>query len=191
VRDKPVQLIMQSEDVLHSFFVAAFRQKMDIVPGRYTYAFLEPIKEGTYRLSCNEYCGTGHSKMKTACIVHVSEEDRKNNTKWIEAEKLPFENGRRIYQIHCSGCHKVDGQAATGPALNTIWGTDEEMIDGTKEKVDGNYVLNSIWYPEKHIVAGYGPVSKMNSFKGILDQKDVDYVIAYLKELKNPTEDAK
>jgi hypothetical protein len=65
------------------------------------------------------------------------------------------------------------------------------MIDGTKEKVDGNYVLNSIWYPEKHIVAGYGPVSKMNSFKGILDQKDVDYVIAYLKELKNPTEDAK
>ncbi len=191
VRDKPVRLIMQSEDVLHSFFVAAFRQKMDIVPGRYTYAYFEPIKDGVYRLSCNEYCGTGHSKMKTACIVHTSEEDRKNNTKWIEAEKTPFENGQRIYQIHCSGCHKVDGQPATGPALNLIWGKNERMIDGTTELVDEDYVLDSIWYPEKHIVEGYGPVSKMNSFKGILDQKDVDYVIAYLKELKDQSGDAK
>ena len=182
---------MQSEDVLHSFFVPAFRQKQDIVPGRYTYAYFEPIKDGVYRLSCNEYCGTGHSKMKTACIVHTSEEDRKNNTKWIEAEKTPFENGQRIYQIHCSGCHKVDGQAATGPALNLIWGKNERMIDGTTELVDEDYVLDSIWYPEKHIVEGYGPVSKMNSFKGILDQKDVDYVIAYLKELKEQSGDAK
>ena len=65
------------------------------------------------------------------------------------------------------------------------------MIDGTTELVDEDYVLDSIWYPEKHIVEGYGPVSKMNSFKGILDQKDVDYVIAYLKELKEQSGDAK
>ena len=65
------------------------------------------------------------------------------------------------------------------------------MIDHPEVLVDEAYVLHSIWYPEKHIVKGYGPVSKMNSFKGILDQKDVDYVIAYLKELKKSTGDAK
>lgn len=184
VRDKPVKLIMQSEDVLHSFFVPAFRQKMDIVPGRYTYAYILPTQSGQYRLSCNEYCGTGHSKMKTMCEVHDTEDDRKNNTKWIPADHEPWENGKRIYQIQCSGCHKVNGEKATGPALNQIWGTDERMHDGATVKVDEQYVLDSIWEPAKHIVEGYGPPTKMNSFKGILNQNDVNNVIAYLKKLK-------
>lgn len=184
VRDKPVILKMQSEDVLHSFFVPAFRQKMDIVPGRYTYAYIDPILEGQYRLSCNEYCGTGHSKMKTMCEVHVSEEDRKINTKWIPSDHMPWENGKRIYQIQCSGCHKVNGEKATGPALNAIWGENEILMNGETVKVDDDYVLSSIWYPEKDIVQGYGPVTKMNSFKGILNQTDVNHVIAYLKKLK-------
>ncbi len=186
VRDKPAKLIMQSEDVLHSFYVPAFRQKMDIVPGRYTYAYFTPIKTGEFRLSCNEYCGTGHSKMRTMAKVHISEEDRKSNTQWVKAEHAPWKNGERIYQIQCSGCHKVDGTKATGPALNLIWGTEETLMGGRKVKVDEQYVLDSIWEPAKDIVDGYGPVSKMNSFKGILDQADVNRVIAYLKYLKDP-----
>ncbi|MFK7769704.1 MAG: cytochrome c oxidase subunit II [Mariniblastus sp.] len=185
VLDRPVKLIMQSPDVLHSFYVPAFRQKMDIVPGRYTYAYLEPNKVGTYRLSCNEYCGQGHSKMRTAAIVHATAEDRKNNTKWIEKDHQPWENGQRIYQIQCSGCHKIDGVAATGPALNLIWGEMENLDTGDQVLVDDNYVLESIWYPNKKIVAGYAP--KMNSFKSILTQKQVSYVIAYLKKLKEET----
>lgn len=184
VRDKPAKLILQSEDVLHSFFVPAFRQKMDIVPGRYTYAYVNPTQDGQFRLSCNEYCGTGHSKMKTMCEVHVSEEDRKANTRWISSEHAPWENGKRIYQIQCSGCHKVNGEKATGPALNTIWGTDETLVTGKTIKVDEQYVLDSIWEPAKDIVDGYGPITKMNSFKGILSQEDVNFVIAYLKKLK-------
>ncbi len=184
VRDKPVKLILQSEDVLHSFFVPAFRQKMDIVPGRYTYAYIEPILEGQFRLSCNEYCGTGHSKMKTMCEVHPTEQDRKDNTKWIISDHSPEENGKRIYQIQCSGCHKVNGEKATGPALNTIWGTDEKLMSGKTVKVDEQYVLDSIMQPEKDVVEGFGPVTKMNSFKGILNQEDVNHVIAYLKQLK-------
>ena len=76
VQDRPVVLKMQSKDVLHSFFVSAFRQKQDIVPGRYTYTYIEPNKAGQYRLSCNEYCGDGHSKMRTSCIVHIDPKDR-------------------------------------------------------------------------------------------------------------------
>ena len=189
VLDRPVKLVMQSPDVLHSLYVPAFRQKMDIVPGRYTYAYLEPNKVGEYRLSCNEYCGTGHSKMRTMAKVHATEAERKNTTIWLDSNHLDWENGQRIYQIQCSGCHKIDGQAATGPALNLIWGTNETLEGGAQVKVDDNYVLESIWEPNKRIVSGYAP--KMNSFKGILSQKQVSYVIAYLKKLKEETDAAK
>lgn len=195
VRDKRAKLIMQSEDVLHSFFVPAFRQKKDIVPGRYSYAFIDPILEGEYRLSCNEYCGDGHSKMKTAAIVHMTEEDRKNNTEWKKAEKQPWENGQRIYQIQCSGCHKVNGEAGTGPALNLTWGRTAEFIDGTSAKANEDYIRESILLPDAKVVTGYGPVSKMNSFKGILSEtrnpdgseSDLDAVIAYLKKVNEET----
>lgn len=186
VVDKPATMVMQSEDVLHSFFVPAFRQKMDIVPGRYTYAYIEPTLPGQYRLSCNEYCGTGHSKMKTMAQVHKSDADRKANTQWIEAEHKPWENGKRIYQIQCSGCHKIDGSKATGPALNLIWGTEENIVGKGKVKVDYEYVKNSIWEPNSEIVEGYSP--KMNSFIDILDQGQITQVVAFLKYLKAKTD---
>ena len=175
VRDKPVTLKMQSNDVLHSLFIPAFRQKMDIVPGRYTYAYIDATKLGQFRLSCTEYCGEGHSKMRTLAEVHIDDKDRKENTQWIKAEHPPWENGSRLYKIHCSGCHRIDGQAATGPALNLTWNREGKTHSGETFKADDNYIQESIWYPAKKIVEGYGPVSKMNSFKGILSQEAVSY----------------
>ena len=187
VRDRPVKLVMRSTDVLHSMFIPAFRQKMDIVPGRYTYAYLQPTMVGQFRLACTEYCGKEHSKMRTLCEVHKDDKDRKENTVWIEPDHEAWENGERIYKINCSGCHKVDGQAATGPALNLIWGEEagHRMITGKEIKVDENYVTKSILYPGDDVVEGYGPVSKMNSFKGKLKKNDIPNLIAYLKYLKN------
>jgi cytochrome c oxidase subunit 2 len=187
VMDRPTKLILQSKDVLHSFFVPAFRQKMDIVPGRYTYAYIMPTKPGQYRLSCTEYCGQGHSKMRTMAEVHTSDEDRKANTVWIRADHKPWENGQRTYNIQCSGCHKINGEAATGPALNLLMGKSEEKLHGGGTvPVNDQYIQDSIWYPEKHVVEGYGPVSKMNSFKGQLSEEDVNDVIAFLKYLNDP-----
>jgi len=187
VRDKPALLIMQSKDVLHSLYVPAFRQKVDVVPGRYTYCYILPTKTGQYRLSCTEYCGEGHSKMRTLCEVHVDEKDRKDNTKWIKADHQPWENGQRTYQIYCSGCHKIDGQRATGPALNLLWASGERPLhDGSTVKVDEQYIKDSIEYPDKHIVAGFGPPSQMNSFKGILSAEDINEVIAFIKYLADP-----
>jgi len=186
VRDKPVTLKMQSNDVLHSMFIPAFRQKMDIVPGRYTYAFMVPTKLGQYRLSCTEYCGEGHSKMRTLAEVHISDKDRKENTQWIKAEHKPWENGERLYKIHCSGCHRIDGQAATGPALNLTWNRKGKAHNGDPIEANANYILESIYYPDKVVVEGFGPVSKMNSFKGILSLEDVAHVTAYLQHLQDP-----
>lgn len=186
VKNRPTKLIMQSTDVLHSLFIPAFRQKMDIVPGRYTYAYMVPTKSGQYRLSCTEYCGREHSKMRTLAEVHDSPELRQENTQWIEEEFYPWKNGERIYKINCSGCHKINGEAATGPALNLLYSMDERPVMTGKVAVNEEYVLESIWYPAAKVVEGFGPVSKMNSFKGKLSQEHVNQVIAYLKYLNNP-----
>ena len=186
VDGKPVKLIMQSTDVLHSMFISAFRQKMDIVPGRYTYAYLKPSKIGKFRLACTEYCGTEHSRMRTLCQVHPDEETRRTSTEWIRAEHKPYENGQRLFQMNCSGCHKVDGTAATGPALNLLWGKDqEELINGEKVDVTEEYIRESILKPDAKIVAGYGPVSKMNSFEGKLTEDQIIDLITYIKYLSD------
>ena len=192
VLDKPVVLKMQSKDVLHSFFVPAFRQKQDIVPGRYTYAYIEPSKVGQYRLSCNEYCGDGHSKMRTMCEVHIDEQHRLENTEWKTPDYTAWENGQHLYQIHCAGCHNINGEAGTGPALNLTWGRKAEFADGTDTTADENYIKKSILYPSEDIVKGYGAagsVSKMNSFKGVLSEGpmgDVDNLIEFMKYLQDP-----
>ena len=192
VQDQPVVLKMQSKDVLHSFFVPAFRQKQDIVPGRYTTAYIEPNKVGQYRLSCNEYCGDGHSKMRTACIVHDTPEDRQKNTEWIKDDYPAWKNGQHVYQIHCAGCHNINGNAGTGPALNLTWNRQGKTAGGESFTADENYVRRSILYPSEVIAAGFGKegsISQMNSFQGILDDApggDIDHVIAYLKYLQDP-----
>lgn len=186
VLDRPTKLVMRSEDVLHSFFVPAFRQKMDVVPGRYTYYFVKPIKDGIFRVFCTEYCGDNHSGMKTWCHVHKDDATRKAKTEWINKDHKAWENGERLFKLNCAGCHNINGVAATGPALNAIWGADESLIDGTKVKVDENYISESIKYPNAKVVAGYGPVSKMQTFEGKLSNQDIDYLIAYFKHLKQP-----
>ena len=188
VIDKPVKLVMRSDDVLHSLFVSAFRQKMDIVPGRYTYAFIVPTKPGKFRLACTEYCGDEHSRMRTLCQVHTSEAARKSSTEWIRDREKPWLTGERLYKINCSGCHKVDGTAATGPALNLIWDKQggERLVDGSTVPVDRDYIRESIIYPNAKIVENYGPVSKMNSFDGKFSDQQIDDIIWYLRYLMDP-----
>ena len=187
VNNQPAKLVMQSEDVLHSMYIAAMRQKVDIVPGRYTYAYLEPNEEGEFRLACTEYCGQKHSKMRTMVTVHADPARRKEDTLWDEATKPAWQNGEQIYKINCSGCHSRENVAGTGPAFGNLWGKGQEVLMGGKKiKIDENYIQNSIWYPSQDIVQGYGPVSKMNSFKGKLTADDVRQVIAFLKYLDDP-----
>jgi cytochrome c oxidase subunit II len=179
VQNRPVKLILRSRDVLHSFYIAAFRQKMDVVPGRYTTAYIVPTRVGKYRVACTEYCGDGHSIMRTYCQVHATEGARLTNTEWKKELHPPSINGQRIFKIYCAGCHNLNGTASTGPALNLIWGKNEEFTDGSSTLVDENYIRDSIYDPNKQIVKGYEP--KMPTFKGKLTDKDIDHLIAFIK----------
>lgn len=199
--NRPIVLVMNSTDVLHSFFVPAFRIKQDVLPGRYTKIWFTPIKIGSYPIKCAEYCGTNHSGM-LAEIQVVSEEDfqrwlHNENAKSIaENNKVvpPEVRGKRIFEGKgaCMACHAVaskDKQPAPeiGPRLFQVFGRTEQVYipatnTKTSVKVDENYLRESIEDPNAKQVVGFAP--QMPTFKGVLSDAEINDLIAYIKTLK-------
>ncbi len=182
---RPVKLLMSSQDVIHSLFVPDFRIKMDVLPNRYTMTWFEAPETGTHNLFCAEYCGTSHSEMIGLVKVLTSEQF----DKWLEEGEssgdgmTPAEYGQVLFKSKaCNTCHKVDGVAHTGPALNGIMGISHKFTDGTSIVVDENYIRESVLNPQTKIVEGFQPV--MPTFQGILSEKQIDALIAYLKSLE-------
>lgn len=186
-KDKPVKLTMTSTDVIHSFYVPAFRVKRDVVPGRYTQIWFQATRVGEFNLFCTEYCGDLHSQMTG--VVKVLEPDNFERA-LIAAGVLEKEEGEsmaaygeRVYKRRgCAACHSVEGKDGIGPAWNGLYGRTESLTDGTSVKADDEYIKNSIYEPNKQIVAGYSP--QMPSYQGQLDEEQVTAVIEYMKTLK-------
>ena len=189
VVNKPYELQMESADVIHSFFVPAFRQKMDIVPGRYSTAWVKPIKTGTFRLYCTEFCGDSHSLMKTNVTVHATEEARKAATIWLwdeYAKTDPAKNGQRLFSLHCTGCHNASGtEVKVGPNLNGIYGKEEKLTGGGTVTVDDNYLRKSILEPQADIVEGYQGKQPMQSFQGKLNDDQLYWIYRYIESIKD------
>jgi len=188
--NKPVKLLISSRDVLHSFYIPEFRIKMDAVPNRYTIIWFEAIDTGSYNIFCTEYCGTGHSTMLGKCRVVT----QKQYDEWVELndipEDMPLEElGEKLYKSRaCNTCHSIDGSTSTGPTFKGIFGHDVALEDGGSVVVDENYIRESILNPQAKIVAGFQPV--MPTFEGILKDRHIDAIVAYLKTLaKSPEED--
>ena len=188
-QNRPVRLVMQSEDVLHDLFVPAFRMKQDVIPGRYVQEWFTPNKIGTFDIFCAEYCGTGHSAMHAKVVVLSPEayDIWEHGAKAAEgagvASLPPAELGQKIYKEKgCNACHSIDGSVIVGPSFKGIYGHTVELQDGSKVDVDENYIRQSILEPQSQMVKGFPPV--MPSFKGILSDDDVTAVIAYIKTLK-------
>lgn len=187
--NRPVRLVMEAQDVLHSFFVPGFRVKQDLVPGRYTQLWFTPTKIGTFDIFCAEYCGTGHSAMLGKVIV-LSPEAYEIWEKGVKADEgagvaslPPAELGAKIYKEKgCNACHSLDGSTLVGPSFKGIFGHAVELQDGSKVDVDENYIKQSILEPQAQVVKGFAPV--MPSFKGILSDEDVTALVAYIKTLK-------
>lgn len=185
-KDRPVRLTMTSQDVLHSFFVPAFRVKRDVVPGRYTQLWFEATRVGEFNLFCTEYCGDWHSKMTG--VVKVMEPEN-FEAAIEEAGKLEKEEtesdadfGKRIYSRRgCNACHSVEGKDGTGPAWNGMYGKTEQTDKGPVE-VDDDYIRRSILEPNAEIVAGYA--AGMPSFQGQLEDEHIVALIEYMKTLK-------
>lgn len=179
----PVKVLISSKDVIHSVYVPAFRIKMDALPNRYTVTWFEATKIGEYPLYCAEFCGTEHSGMRAKVRV-VSTEDFQI---WLDQASstgdgvTPEDYGKLLYKKYaCSTCHSLDGSKITGPSWKGIWGSSKVTSAGTLN-VDENYIRESILDPTAKIVSGYQPV--MPSYQGILKDKDIDAIIAYIKTL--------
>ncbi len=182
---KPIRLLMSSKDVIHSFYVPDFRIKMDVLPNRYTGIWFEAPEVGEHNLFCAEYCGTSHSDM----IGRVRVLGEYEFDQWIQEGAgagegvSPAEYGKQLYTSKaCVTCHRIDGVPHTGPSFLGIYGEAQKMADGSSVTVDENYIRESILHPQAKIVAGFQPV--MPTYQGLLDDRQIDALIAFIKSLK-------
>lgn len=183
-RGIPVKLVMTSDDVIHSLFIPAFRLKKDVVPGRYTTAWFEATEAGEFYLFCAEYCGNEHSGMVSRVVV----QEPQDYLDWLAAaesyydEMPPAQAGEEMLgKYGCVQCHYTDGRAHTGPPLNDLFGHEVALSDGRSIPVDENYIRNSILDPGSQVVSGYQAV--MPTFQGKIKDKEIDWIIAYLKTI--------
>lgn len=179
-----VRLRMTSEDVIHSFFIPAFRIKQDVVPGKVINTWFEPTRPGRYQLFCAQYCGTKHAGMTGEVIVQTPED----YAAWLAEGQRTDDtviNGRRLFvRYGCSGCHTA-GSSIHAPPLEGIYGHRVPLADGTFVRVDETYLHDSIIEPAKQIAAGYAPV--MPAFKGVMPEGDVLELVNYIKSLADPS----
>ena len=175
--DRAVRLDMTSVDVIHSFFVPAFRIKMDTVPGMETYAWFQAQREGSYDILCAEYCGLRHANMLSTVEVMGPEDFQK----WYESSAQGSEAAIGLLESYgCTGCHSLDGSEEMGPTLLNIYGARRSVTDasGTREIiVDEPYLRRAIVEPDAELVTGY---EGMPSYKEEMPQKDLDVIIGYL-----------
>jgi len=173
---------MISQDVIHSFYVPAFRIKQDVLPGTYTTAWFEADKIGTYHLFCAEYCGTSHSRMVGKVVV-MSQADYENWLAGGKTQESPAVAGGRLFeQYRCGSCHVgTESQPARAPSLAGLFGKPVRLTDGRTVTADQEYLRESVLRPNDKIVAGYQPL--MPTFQGQIDEEGVLQLIAYIKSL--------
>lgn len=183
--NRPVKLVMSSDDVLHSFYIPDYRIKRDVLPNRYTSVWFEATEPGESIIFCTEYCGTAHSNMLATTYVHEQEDF----DTWLatagsaDDDRDPVELGEELITRNaCNTCHSVDGSRLQGPSFQGLWGTEREMQDGEIVVFDENYVRESILEPNARITRGYDPV--MPSYAGTLNDRQIDAIIEYLKTLQ-------
>lgn len=197
---RPIKLVMTSRDVIHSFYVPAFRAKMDVLPGRYTTVWFEATKLGTYPIWCAEYCGVSHSLMRGEVKV-LSQDDY---AKWereghddstariADCGRGPgscgggdlVELGRSVaVRRACVACHTLDGQRHVGPTWSGLYGSERVMKDGRRVIADEAYLTRSMMEPNAEIVAGYPQV--MPTYMGTLTAAETGALVELIRSLKD------
>ena len=186
--NRNIKLIMGSEDVIHNFYVPAFRVKMDVVPGRYNTMWFRPTKVGKYHFFCSQYCGTNHALMGGWVTV----QDPAEYAAWLSDEGgdvTPVAAGEKLFtQLACNTCHIANG-TGRGPSLNGVYGAKVLLADGSSAIADDSYIRESILQPKAKIVAGYQPV--MPTFQGLVTEEQILNLTAYIKSLQTQPVPAK
>lgn len=179
---RKIKLIMTSEDVIHSFYIPAFRIKTDVLPGRYMIAWFEATKPGKYHLFCTEYCGMNHSGMIGSVIVmEPTEFDN-----WLSGnanQQAPAVAGQQLYQsLGCASCHGANGEGGRGPTLAGLFGKQVFLNNGQTVVADESYIRESIENPQAKLVNGFGPI--MPTFQGQVTPEQLIQIMAYIKSLQ-------
>ena len=177
----PVRLVMTSQDVIHSFYVPAFRMKQDVLPGRYTQTWFNATKPGVYPLECAEYCGTDHSLM----LGEVTVMSPADFGRWSAAQPQPDDlaaQGQKLFSsLGCGACHGPNVPAANAPSLHGLYGAQVILADGRVVTADESFLREAIVLPDQHVPAGYQPV--MPSYAKAVDEQGLVSLVAYLKTL--------
>jgi cytochrome c oxidase subunit 2 len=161
---RPVKLLMTSEDVIHDFFVPAFRMKKDVLPGRYTQEWFTPTRLGRYHLFCSQYCGTNHSQM----IGWVEVMEPSDFERWLKGsartESMAAMGARLFGKLHCGSCHGAGGSA---PRLAGLFGRPDEA-----------HLRDAILHP-----ARAGTTGAMPTYQGQMSETELLQLIAYVRTL--------
>ena len=177
---RPIRLRMISNDVIHSFFIPAFRAKMDVLPGRYTIQWFEATRLGEYHLFCAEYCGTEHARMRGRVVV-MSQADYADWLQTTTAETPQSAGGRLFAQFRCNNCHDAQDPALRSPPLHGIFNNTISLADGRTVQADDAYLRESIVDPQAKVAAGFQPV--MPAYRGQINEEQLYQLIEYIKSL--------
>jgi cytochrome c oxidase subunit 2 len=179
-----IKLTLASQDVIHSFFIPAFRIKQDVVPGRYTTLWFKANRLGSFHLFCSEYCGTHHSAMTGSVIVMTPDDYQKWLMRGAPGPTLAAEGEKLFRQYGCSGCH-INSTIIHAPPLQGLFGRTVPLQTGQFITADEAYIRDSILLPAKDIVAGY--TNGMPSYQGHLSEDNLLKIISYIKNISDTT----
>ncbi|MCB9867625.1 MAG: cytochrome c oxidase subunit II [Phycisphaerales bacterium] len=176
---QPVKLVMSSQDVIHDFFVPAFRIKHDVLPGRYTSLWFTATKPGSYHFFCSQYCGAGHADM----VGQVIAMEPSRYEAWLAGtapEQTPADAGAKLFvKFGCAGCHGVNA-----PTLAGLYRSQVTLQDGSQVTADERYIRDSILDSTSQVVQGYAPV--MPSYRSQVSEVQMMQLLEYIKSLKDP-----
>ena len=177
---EPVKLTMTSQDVIHDFYIPAFRVKKDVLPGRYTSIWFQPTEVGTYHLFCAQYCGTDHADM-IGWVYVMSPDDY---AAWLnsgEKNESMAQQGEQLFtHLGCASCH-AEGANSNGPSLAGIYGTSVKLANGENHVVDESFIREAIVSPNSVALPNYKQI--MPTFQGQLDEEQVLQLVAYVKSI--------
>ncbi len=169
-----LELEMESEDVIHSFWVPEWRVKQDVVPGTTQRYIVTPTKLGTFPLVCTELCGLGHATMRARVEV-LSKADYE---KWEREQKGAAaaggaEQGKQVFETAgCGGCHTLGAAGSTGEV-----GPD---LDKVLPELSEEQIRESIVDPNAKLTPGYQPDVMPQDFGDTLSPAQLDSLVEFL-----------
>jgi cytochrome c oxidase subunit 2 len=181
---RPVELVMTSQDVIHSLSLPGFRIKQDVLPGRYTTLWFTANRPGEYHLFCTQYCGASHSHMVGRVVVMEPAAFEGWLSEHASVPTMAARGAQRYLKLGCNGCHGA--QAAVGaPRLEGLFGSRVRLTDGRSVLADERFVRDAVMLPSLDVPAGYE--SNMPSYRGQISEEDLLEIVEYVKSLGNAT----